>query len=414
MSDWFYRDWNINTQIDYDELINDVRHTESFNPFCNSKDTYEIFKNIVLSLLYGKKIILLDSDFSKDEQTVLIGSINLNTQHEFLNKNILPIFNSKEEFINLLRNTSKNWSITLFTSGTTGVPKKVTHTLHSIIRFVKINEKTATNIWGFAYNPTHMAGIQVFFQALFNGNTIVRLFGLSKDVIFQSIENSKITNISATPTFYRLLLPVDKIYKSITRITSGGEKFDKKTINQLMHVFPNAKTTNVYASTEAGTLFASDGDYFHIKPEIFHLIKIQDNELLIHRSLMGVSEMTDREWYPTGDLIEIISENPIKFKFIARKNEMINVGGYKVNPNEVEEAIRNIPGISNARVYSKQNSVLGNIICCEVVKEDIELTEAKIRAILQFKIQEFKIPRMFRFVDQIATTRSGKIKRNLK
>lgn len=412
MLDWFYRDWQNNIQKAWSDLINDVNQSDSFNPYCNSKDFYEIFKIIIVSLLLGKKIILMDSDFSKEELNNLIGIDSFESQEEILNLNQIPSFTKKEELISLLKNPSKDWTITLFTSGTTGLPKKVTHTFESITRFVKIAEKNAANIWGFAYNPTHMAGIQVLFQALLNGNSVVRLFGLPREDIFQSINQLKISNISATPTFYRLLLPINENCQSVTRITSGGEKFDEKTINKLVIGFPNAKITNVYASTEAGTLFASDGDCFYIKPEIEHLFKIKNNELLIHQSLMGTSEMSIENWYSTGDLIEILSENPTKFRFVSRKNEMINIGGYKVNPGEVEETICHIPGILNARVYSKQNSILGNIICCEVVKDDEELTEAKIRALLQSKIQEFKIPRMIQFVDQIDTTRTGKIRRN--
>ena len=142
------------------------------------------------------------------------------------------------------------------------------------------------------------------------------------------------------------------------------------------------------------------------------LIKIENGELLIHQSLMGNSEVITNEWYQTGDLVEIISENPVQFKFLSRKNEMINVGGYKVNPNEVEEIIRTIPGIKDVRVYAKSNSVLGNIICCEAVRSNNQLDETTIRSFLQKKLQEFKIPRMIRFVDEISMTRTGKLKRN--
>ena len=90
---------------------------------------------------------------------------------------------------------------------------------------------------------------------------------------------------------------------------------------------------------------------------------------------------------------------------------MINVGGYKVNPLEVEEVMRNIPGIAAVRVYGKPNSVLGNILCCEVVKTKQELDESSIRSFLQTRLQEFKIPRMMVFVEHLLTTRSGKTKR---
>ena len=208
-----------------------------------------------------------------------------------------------------------------------------------------------------------------------------------------------------------MLLPYDKPFNSVKNITSGGEKFDKTTINNIKNVFPNAKITNVYASTEAGSLFASNGDIFSIKPEVANWVKIENNELYIHKSLMGKSEMNDKEWYPSGDLVKIISENPVQFRFISRKNEMINVGGYKVNPTEVEEVIRNIEGIKDVRVFSRKNSVLGNIICCDVISTDKTLTEYKIRSFLNEKLQEFKIPRMISFVDKLSLTNTGKIKR---
>jgi len=238
------------------------------------------------------------------------------------------------------------------------------------------------------------------------------LFGLPTKEIHKEIKENGITHISATPTFYRLLLPCDETFQSVERVTSGGEKFNEKTIAQLKGIFPNAKITNVYASTEAGTIFASDNDIFTIKPEFAHLIRLSNDELLIHTSLMGSSDKNVEEWYNTGDLVEKISDDPLKFRFTTRKSDMINVGGYKVNPIEVEEAMLSIPGVNNVRVFPKANSVLGNIICSEVVRDNDGITEASIRTVLQSKIQEFKIPRIIRFVDELSTTRTGKIKRN--
>ena len=93
---------------------------------------------------------------------------------------------------------------------------------------------------------------------------------------------------------------------------------------------------------------------------------------------------------------------------------MINVGGYKVNPTEVEEVLRSCPGIENAFVFGKQNRVLGSLVCCEVVCLNKELTEKEIRVFLNGKLQEFKIPRVIKFVEQLNVTRTGKIARNIK
>lgn len=409
--DLFYSDISKNQKVTWDNLLDELNNLSEYNPYCYHQDFYLVFKHIILSLLLEREIIMLDSDFSEDEIQKLTRSTQLARNNININKKNRPAINSKNDLIDTINKVGQNWTITLFTSGTTGLPKKVNHTFHSITRFVKISEKNKSSVWGFAYNPTHMAGIQVFFQALLNGNPIIRLFGLSKDQIFDSIEKFEITNISATPTFYRLLLPAQGNFKSVNRITSGGEKFDEKIAEQLKKIFLNAKFTNVYASTEAGTLFAANGNSFFIKPEMHSFVQIQENELIIHRSLLGQSEFSVSEWYHTGDMVKIVSENPLQFQFVSRKNEMINVGGYKVSPGEVEETIRNLEGIQDVRVFAKSNSVLGNIICCEVVKTSDEIDELSIRSFLQSKLQEYKIPRIIKFTNKISITRTGKIKR---
>lgn len=410
--DIFLKDIDNEKLVTWDFLIDDINKTSIYNPYCKSADYYTVFKHIILSLLINEEIILLDSDFTESELIKLTGHTDYAKFNKPVNKSTVSIVANKKELIEEFGIPPLNWKITMFTSGTTGIPKKVSHNFKSISRFVKVSERNEKSIWGFAYNPTHMAGIQVFFQALLNGNSIIRLFGLDTKDIYTEIKNNGITHISATPTFYRLLLPCNETFPSVERITSGGEKFNEKTFNQLNQVFPNAKITNVYASTEAGTLFASQNDIFSVRPEYKSLIHIENNELLIHSNLMGITETNIDEWYNTGDVIDIVSKNPLKFRFVNRKSEMINVGGYKVNPLEVEEAILAITGIKNVRVYSKSNSVLGKIICCEVVASSNQITESSIRTFLQSKIQEFKIPRVIRFVEELSTTRTGKLKRN--
>ena len=210
-----------------------------------------------------------------------------------------------------------------------------------------------------------------------------------------------------------MLLPVDKEFPSVKRLTSGGERFDLNLFSNLQKIFTRAKILNVYASTEAGTLFASNGDLFKLKPENNPFVKIDNNELLIHKTLLGFSDtfLLEGEWYRTGDQIEVVSESPLKFRFLSRKNEMINVGGYKVNPLEVEEVLNSHDSVLASKIHSKKNSVLGNILIADIKRKKDNLTEKEIRNFLQKKLQPFKIPRIINFVDQIELTRTGKIKR---
>ena len=83
-----------------------------------------------------------------------------------------------------------------------------------------------------------------------------------------------------------------------------------------------------------------------------------------------------------------------------------------MNPGEVEVTITDIEGVKQALVYGKANSILGNVLCADVVLEPgAELKEIDIKKILGTQLQDFKIPRRIKFVDDILLTRTGKMKR---
>ena len=405
----FFADITKGKSYSYTDLINDLNKSTYYHRFCYTNDFYVIFQSIILSFLSQSEIILLDYDFSRSELT------NLNiSEKDLLEKILKPkiTIRNLKDLINRL-NLTENWKITLYTSGTTGIPKKITHSFGSVARSVRIAEDKGSDIWGFAYNPTHMAGLQVFFQALLNSNTIVNIFQKSRQNIFLSINKYFITNISATPTYFRMLLPHKGSFKTVKKISFGGEKLDTSLMNILGKMFPNAKFLNIYASTEAGTIFASIGENFVIKNDIKKYVKIVKNEILIHKFLLGESESLnlDGDWYHTGDIIKIIDRDPLVFKFVSRKNEMINIGGNKVNPLEIEHELNKHPEIKNSKVYSKTNPITGRILCAEIELLDKKISEKEVRIFLKDKLQDFKVPRIIDFIDKIKMTRTGKIKR---
>jgi acyl-coenzyme A synthetase/AMP-(fatty) acid ligase len=403
----FFIDSELSQTISYSELLDDLNKLEEIPKFICSKNFYEIFLFIIASIINNSPVTLLDYDLSDKELQDLVPDENITEKYKLTDENNID----GEKLFNSCLNSS-NWELTLYTSGTTGIPKKVTHNVKSLTRMVKTSPKYENSIWGFAYNPTHIAGIQVFFQAFLNKNTIIKLFGLRRDVIYDLIEKYCITNISATPTFYRMLLPVEKEMETVRSISVGGEKLDDKLTKQLKDIFPQAKILNIFASTEAGSLFASDGDIFTIKQEVESYIKIENNEIYVHKDFLGESDSFQLvgEWYNTGDEIEIVSENPLSFRIIGRKNEMVNVGGYKVNPLEIEELLNSHPRVIISKVYSKKNSVLGSMLFADV-KSNGDITEKELREFLSENLQSFKIPRIINFVKEIELTRTGKLKR---
>ncbi len=391
----------------YRDLVNDLNSIDYCAEIVYEKSPYQVLLRIIHSLINDYPIILLDSDFSKTEIAGMDISLSDRRKSIRAGKSVKSLDDVYQNF-----NSMNNWQMTLFTSGTTGLPKKVRHSFSSLTKSVKTSDSHKDDVWGFAYNPTHMAGIQVFFQAFLNQNSMIDLFTRKVEEIKSLLRRYSITHLSATPTFYRLFLDNKTVYPSIRQVSSGGEKLDQNLKAKMAKAFPNARIRNIYASTEAGSLFASEGDVFCIPPRLSQFVKIEEQELILHRSIMGESSKFEfiNDWYYSGDLVEILESFPeLKFRFLHRKNEMINVGGYKVNPTEVEEELLKIATIHAARVYGKSNSVLGNILCADVINS--VLSEREIRGILAGRLQQFKIPRIINFVESMETTRTGKIKR---
>jgi len=391
----------------YNDLLYKINCSTSYCPMLKTNNLFDYFCNLILALVSDQSLILSDSDMTSDEAGISEKD-KANTSVALPDKH----FSSIDQLIEKVQQSSSE--ITVFTSGTTGQPKKVIHTLLNLTRSVRISDKYQNQVWAFAYNPTHMAGLQVFFQAFMNKNTLINVFNATRSTVYDAIEHYQITHISATPTFYRLLLPAEKSFEHVQRITFGGEKSNDKLYASMKRMFPNAKINNIYASTEAGSLFAAEGEYFKIPESLSEKIKIEDEELLVHQSLLGHSDgfLLSNDYYRTGDLIEWVDKTKRLFRFKNRKNELINVGGYKVNPQEVEDIISQIPGIDQALVYGKPNSVLGNVLCAEIrLQPNINLSETEIRRYLSTKLQDYKIPRIVKFVESFSLTRTGKIKR---
>ena len=395
-------------EYSYDDLLRSLNEGNTYFPCYKTSDVYSFLVNLIKGLAANKPLVLLDSDINTSEIDGLDESI----------VNVVEIipkvsFNKMDEVVSAVQGSKSE--LTIFTSGTTGQPKKVIHNIQTLTRTVRTGDKYKAQIWAYAYNPTHMAGLQVFFQAFENQNTLINVFNQPREYVYREVEDKRITHISATPTFYRLLLPFEKTYESVIRVTLGGEKSDQHLYDSIKKIFPNAKINNVYASTEAGSLFAAKGDSFQIPESIKDKFKVVDGELLIHKSLLGSSDsfnFTD-DYYHSGDLIEWVDESNGLFRFKSRKNELINVGGYKVNPGDVEVAIMDLKGVKQAMVYGKANSILGNVLCTDVVLEpDADLKELDIKKALISQLQDFKIPRRIKFVDEISLTRTGKMKRS--
>lgn len=381
-----------------------------YRPYCRSGRLAEVFLTFAVALTAGRELTLVDEDLTEKELEAL-GLDRALLRREDCLDNPHPA-RTLEAWVEFVRAGSGS-RITLFTSGSTGLPKAVNHTVASLSRGVRTGAKHATDVWGYAYNRAHIAGVQVFLQALFNLNPLVNLFRLAREQVLAAIEGQRVTHLSATPSFYRLLLPADTALPEVRAVTLGGERTDAALLERLRPMFPNARFRNVYASTEAGTLFSAEGDVFSIPDELTDRVRIQDGRLHVHGELLGEFITEDREaWYDTGDVVEVVSVSPPRFRIVGRDRDWVNVGGNKVNPAEVEAALLEHPGVREARAYGRENSVLGKVLCADVVPARGKVEEGELRRFLADRLQAFKVPRLIRSVPRLELGRTGKLKRD--
>ena len=301
--------------------------------------------------------------------------------------------------LDFLQKIDNQEDIEFTTSGTTGEPKKIKHSYNFITKNIKINPKYSNIVWGLTYPSNKIAGSQVILQAYLNKGFVVNLFGKPLSEIPYLITQYNITHLSATPTFYRLLLDGNTIFDKVQQITFGGEAVDSQIIKLVSKYFPNAQIRNIYASTEYGTLFASNKDYFEYSKKLSTLVQIHNNEILVSQN---------NEWVSTGDLIEWVDET--KFRIIGRDTNIINVGGYNVNPIKVETQLNNLNYISNSYVYKLSNSVMGNIVAADIVVNQ-EIDKSTIKKDLKSSLLPYEIPMKINIVDKLQITDTGKILR---
>lgn len=315
------------------------------------------------------------------------------------------------------------------TSGTTNTPKLVAHTLESLTRTAKSNIEIGKNfIWGLVFDIYRFSGIQVFLQSILGGSSLLIAssdMSIGDALGFFAKNNCNI--ISATPSFWRKAMMSPQLnHLTLTSVTLGGEIADESILMALRSKFPCASIRHIYASTEVGVGFSViDGragfplDYVKNGVNGFQL-KINDQGLLLinpknqAQKYIGSNAMFDSDGFiNTGDLVEVKND---RVYFMGRESGAINVGGNKVQPEEVEGILLKSGVVQSAFVYPKKNPMMGNLVCADVVLQtdfnDTQSAKAIILSYCRENLDSFKIPAIIKFVDELNTTQSGKLKRN--
>ncbi len=315
--------------------------------------------------------------------------------------------------------------IHLMTSGTTGLPKIAAHTLDSLFSRIQGQVRLPANRdgrWLLTYQPTAFAGMQVILTAVLSGGAIVVPEERSIAGYYQAASAHKVTHISATPTFWRSFLMVAQPgTPPLRQITLGGEGADQATLDRVQGAFPDARVTHVYASTESGVIFAvHDGkagfpSQWLEQPVQGVCVRIRDGMLQVKTPhamqgyVGGVAQpLTNDGWVATADRAEVRGDRVF---ILGREDAVINVGGSKVYPQELEAFLLGIDGVREARVWGVRNPISGFLVAGEVVLANGESpADARMRILDRCRgaLPSYKLPRVLNIVDSIQVLPSGK------
>jgi acyl-CoA synthetase (AMP-forming)/AMP-acid ligase II len=330
------------------------------------------------------------------------------------------------------------WLMT--TSGTTGLPKIVPHSLATLARSVVrlrpgmpggaglggAGSGGADPVWGLLYDPTRFAGLQVVLQALIGGGRLVAVdTGLPIAAQVAALAEAGVTHLSATPTLWRrILMAPGHGRMALRQATLGGEIADQPTLAAVRAAFPAARLAHIYASTEAGVGFSvTDGQagfpraWLDAPPGPVRL-RLQDGILWLRPPVTALRpgqtpgvEIDAEGYVRSGDRVEVAGERVL---FLGRENGLINIGGVKVYPETVEAVVKTVPGVALVQVSAKQSPVTGALVVAEVQLApgaDPETVRLAIQSACRARLEREAVPAIIRFVAGFATNAAGKLVR---
>jgi acyl-coenzyme A synthetase/AMP-(fatty) acid ligase len=318
----------------------------------------------------------------------------------------------------------------LLTSGTTGAPKLVLHTLASLTAVLATEPPPPAPLtWSTFYDIRRYGGLQIFLRAVHAGSLVLSERGEEVGDFLSRTGEAGITHISGTPSHWRKALMsgvTGRIAPQYVRLS--GEIPDQSVLDGLRAAYPAAMLAHAFASTEAGVAFeVRDGRAGFPQdlvgaPHANVELRVQDETLQIRspgtatRYLGAGAPVLKRPdgFVDTGDRVEAREG---RFYFMGRRGGVINVGGLKVHPEEVEAVINAHPAVRMSLVRARRNPITGAVVSAELVLKDPAATPdaaSVVREVTESckrQLAAHKVPAMIRIVPSLEVSASGKLVR---
>jgi acyl-coenzyme A synthetase/AMP-(fatty) acid ligase len=323
----------------------------------------------------------------------------------------------------------------LLTSGTTGAPKMLVHNFASLRAPIgSAVGQGADVVWGTFYDIRRYGGLQIFFRAVLGRGSFV-LSGAGEPIgdYLVRLGAHGVTHVSGTPSHWRRALMSPAARTIAPRyIRLSGEIADQGILNALRSFYPQATIGHAFASTEAGVGFEVNDGLEGFPASMVGAsgdvqIKVDDGSLRIRSTRKAVRYLGEKQvaitdddgFVDTGDMVERRGD---RYYFLGRRSGIINVGGLKVYPEEVEAAINRHPAVRMSKVRSARSAITGSLVAADVVLNGEHDPSGASDGIVDFKreilqichatLAPHKVPATIRFVPVLELAAAGKLARH--
>ena len=313
------------------------------------------------------------------------------------------------ELVGHLRATG-HAGLILFSSGSSGEPKACLLDLDRLLDRVRTERRGYVTLAFLLFD--HIGGINTMINVLGHGGTAVVLADRSVEAVARAIEAHGVELLPTSPTFLKMLLISDAAERydlsSLKLITYGTELMPQATLEELHRSFPGVRFKQTYGLSEIGIVptrsRAPDSLWMQIGGEnVEH--RVVDGILWLRAptAMLGYlnapSPFDDEGWLNTGDRVEVDGDY---LKILGRDNELINVGGEKVHPNEVENVLMGAENIRDVTVSGRSNPVTGSVVVATVAlirDEDPAALRARLDRFCRARLEPHKVPMAYRIAD---------------
>ena len=310
---------------------------------------------------------------------------------------------------------SERAGLILFSSGSTGRPKAMVHDLDRLLETYRGKRTRNLTILVFLMFD-HIGGLNTLFTALASGTTVVLPASRDADEICALISRHRVVVLPASPTFLNLIL-VGEAWKrhdlsSLKIVTYGTEPMPESLLQRLRRAFPAVRFVQTFGTSETGISHTSSksSDSTLLKLDDPNTeFRIVDGELWLRSrtQILGylnhtMDSFTDDGWFKTGDLVEQADAGYLRI--VGRRKELINVGGEKVLPAEVESVLLEMPEVSDAIVFGESSAITGQIVCANIVLSasgNPASIRVAVRKFCRERLAGYKVPVKVTAVDRV-------------